>query len=404
MRRAALPDSPAVVDARVTGQLERYAGGQLARLLTTGTADNQGKVPGRSHAQNATQIEPSPADLAAAREFLGRIFQIQTPLGNPGNVKGDTAIAYVRRKMPEVTTDLAQVVVHRVQRKAKQLGADASLVEREWRRNPPLPVSDELTSSSGGNGSSVGNFGRQGNHDLCGCMAVEHPLAGNCLCCGRVICDQELIRPRGSHGGVSSIQKCPFCFVTLGDDGTGTGGADENNLEKATAHKNKLLDFARTSAKRTHIYDDQSDYYQADADRWSSPAEREAAEAEAVRRQEERELQKRQHSLSLGFGGDGTASAVAKSIEKPSIEEPSSKEEEEVVEQRAELTSDGHVHEFAPVVRPADVAFVAYKPQQQKSARRRKEKEEKKDGDGDNNNIIGGDSEHRVQHDLVHIA
>ena len=41
------------------------------------------------------------------------------------------------------------------------------------------------------------------------------------------------------------------------------------SLKKAIEHKNKLIEFDRTSAKRTHVIDDESDYFSTNS-RWLS--------------------------------------------------------------------------------------------------------------------------------------
>lgn len=44
---------------------------------------------------------------------------------------------------------------------------------------------------------------------------------------------------------------------------------DQENLRKAIEHKNKLIDFDRTSAKRTQVIDDESDYFNTNS-KWLS--------------------------------------------------------------------------------------------------------------------------------------
>lgn len=44
---------------------------------------------------------------------------------------------------------------------------------------------------------------------------------------------------------------------------------DEENLRKAVEHKNKLIDYDRTSAKRTQVIDDESDYFNTNS-KWLS--------------------------------------------------------------------------------------------------------------------------------------
>jgi hypothetical protein len=76
---------------------------------------------------------------------------------------------------------------------------------------------------------------------------VEHPLRGNCLSCGKIICQAE---PEGA---------CSFCGFDPKMKKNQTGVTTEM-LEKAVKHKNKLIEFQDNSAKRTIIYGELIDY------------------------------------------------------------------------------------------------------------------------------------------------
>ena len=45
-------------------------------------------------------------------------------------------------------------------------------------------------------------------------------------------------------------------------------------LAKAQAHKDKLLEFDKTHTKRTHVIDDESDYYSTGTASWLTPEEK----------------------------------------------------------------------------------------------------------------------------------
>ena len=77
----------------------------------------------------------------------------------------------------------------------------------------------------------------------CTCQARRHRLLGNCMSCGRVICEQEGWGP------------CFFCgepFMKKGKELKNKDGADA-----AAQHKDKLLAFQNNSAQRTKVVDDQ---------------------------------------------------------------------------------------------------------------------------------------------------
>ncbi|PRP74859.1 hypothetical protein PROFUN_09559 [Planoprotostelium fungivorum] len=106
----------------------------------------------------------------------------------------------------------------------------------------------------------------------CNCQATEHNLRGNCLSCGKIICEAE---PEGA---------CTFCgFDAKNKKG---GQVSSDTLEKAIKHKNKLIDYQENSAKRTIIYDDQSDYWTNN--NWLNPEEKK----EVMRREEENKSKK----------------------------------------------------------------------------------------------------------------
>eukprot|EP01117_Protostelium_nocturnum_P014890 TRINITY_DN5717_c0_g1_i1.p1 TRINITY_DN5717_c0_g1~~TRINITY_DN5717_c0_g1_i1.p1 ORF type:complete len:252 (+),score=106.82 TRINITY_DN5717_c0_g1_i1:162-917(+) len=78
----------------------------------------------------------------------------------------------------------------------------------------------------------------------CNCQAVRHPLIGNCISCGKIICELEGFGP------------CTFCghenFDKRGK--RNQNQAKPETLEKAIKHKDKLIEYEKNSAKRTVIY------------------------------------------------------------------------------------------------------------------------------------------------------
>lgn len=109
----------------------------------------------------------------------------------------------------------------------------------------------------------------KGRHH-CDCEAVRHRLINNCMHCGRIVCEQEGSGP------------CLFCGqlvcredeLSLIDSATKKGDALRRSLlqqqrpkgwEEAIAMRNKLLEFDRTSEKRTTVIDDESDYFRSNS-------------------------------------------------------------------------------------------------------------------------------------------
>eukprot|EP01028_Stygiella_incarcerata_P014145 TRINITY_DN911_c0_g1_i2.p1 TRINITY_DN911_c0_g1~~TRINITY_DN911_c0_g1_i2.p1 ORF type:complete len:487 (+),score=153.23 TRINITY_DN911_c0_g1_i2:157-1617(+) len=99
----------------------------------------------------------------------------------------------------------------------------------------------------------------------CDCQARKHALIGNCLHCGRVVCEQEGKGP------------CLFCGEWVGMTEEEFASLDPRAKE-AMQHRDKLLEFDRTSKKRTHVFDDHSDYFELSRTCWATEKERAIAE------------------------------------------------------------------------------------------------------------------------------
>ena len=75
---------------------------------------------------------------------------------------------------------------------------------------------------------------------ICGCYGNKHKPLTNCLHCGRISCEAE------------GFDFCPFCHNLIEDF------RKEKADTSALLHKERLLQFDRTSAARTNILDDQA--------------------------------------------------------------------------------------------------------------------------------------------------
>ena len=124
----------------------------------------------------------------------------------------------------------------------------------------------------------------------CDCQAQKHDLINNCTKCGRIVCKQEGSGPclfcnhlvctreeqevlnRGSKKSDQLMKKL-----------MGNGNKNESSASvavpatsksKAENLKNKLLEYDRTSEKRTKVIDDESDYFAVDSDKWLTQEQR----------------------------------------------------------------------------------------------------------------------------------
>ncbi|KAL3691554.1 hypothetical protein R1sor_005205 [Riccia sorocarpa] len=114
----------------------------------------------------------------------------------------------------------------------------------------------------------------------CNCQCTRHNLVNNCLSCGRIVCEQEGEGP------------CTFCGALVLREGSDYAGLDGVSLPpvseadvKAEEFKNRLVEYDRTSAARTTVIDDQSEYFNIDGNTWLTDQEK----AMLKKRQEEEE-------------------------------------------------------------------------------------------------------------------
>lgn len=132
---------------------------------------------------------------------------------------------------------------------------------------------------------------------MCNCQAAKHKLINNCIQCGRIVCEQEGSGP------------CLFCGNLVCSDEENrlieSASKKGDNLKKslmqqnrpkgweeALAMRNRLLEYDRTSERRTTVIDDESDYFAANSV-WLSDAERKKM------KQLETELNDKKHASRL---------------------------------------------------------------------------------------------------------
>jgi hypothetical protein len=178
-----------------------------------------------------------------------------------------------------------------------------------------------------------------------------HRLFCNCLECGRIVCELEAAelcaacsRPLYTHGARSTNERMSAEAVRQARQravdeelarldpaaaghgaasavaGTPGGAADADaaaeerlRLVSALRLRDQLLEFDRSSAQRTKVFDDHADYFAASESVWLSAQEREAAaviaqEREAKRREDDRGVgAARGVKIALDFTGRAVA-------------------------------------------------------------------------------------------------
>ncbi|XP_053318517.1 activating signal cointegrator 1 [Spea bombifrons] len=152
----------------------------------------------------------------------------------------------------------------------------------------------------------------------CECLAQKHRLINNCMACGRIVCEQEGSGPCLFCGNLVCTNEEQDILQRDSNKSQKLrkkllGGAESSlkmdvsskdllprqeirmkeGLERALQHRDRLLEFDKTSVRRTQVIDDESDYFSSDTNQWLSEAER-----EAIRRREQ-ELQDLRHASRL---------------------------------------------------------------------------------------------------------
>lgn len=146
----------------------------------------------------------------------------------------------------------------------------------------------------------------KGRH-LCNCQASKHTLINNCIQCGRIVCEQEGSGP------------CLFCgnLVCTEDEHKLIESSSKkgDNLKKsllqqqrpkgweeAVAMRNRLIDYDRTSEKRTTVIDDESDYFKTNSV-WLSDAERAKLKKLEEEMNAKKHASRRSQKVAIDFAG-----------------------------------------------------------------------------------------------------
>lgn len=110
--------------------------------------------------------------------------------------------------------------------------------------------------------TSGGTLLKSGRH-LCYCEGRLHQVLTNCINCGKIICEQE------KYGD------CLFCQTPVNPKEDFSKKEKSNpSFMKAVEHRNKLIEFDKSYTQRTVVYDEQTDYYESDVNKWLSEQEK----------------------------------------------------------------------------------------------------------------------------------
>uniref|UniRef100_A0A8C9QSJ2 Thyroid hormone receptor interactor 4 n=1 Tax=Spermophilus dauricus TaxID=99837 RepID=A0A8C9QSJ2_SPEDA len=162
----------------------------------------------------------------------------------------------------------------------------------------------------------------------CDCLGQKHKLINNCLICGRIVCEQEGSGPclfcgslvctheeqdilqRDSNKSQKLLKKLMSGMENSGKVDISTKdllphqeSRIKSGLEKAIKHKDKLLEFDRTSIRRTQVIDDESDYFASDSNQWLSKIERETLQKREEELRELRHASRLSKKVTIDFAG-----------------------------------------------------------------------------------------------------
>lgn len=172
----------------------------------------------------------------------------------------------------------------------------------------------------GAEGQARSSVRLPGRHP-CECLGQKHSLVNNCTECGRIVCMQEGSGPcffcgalvctreeqeilaRNSKKSQKLYQKL-LTQTIEGDTGVKTeSSAADEGLQKAIAHKNRLIEYDKSGVRRTKVIDDECDYFASDTNRWLSKQERDALRKKEDELREKRHGSRRQMKITLDFAG-----------------------------------------------------------------------------------------------------
>lgn len=141
----------------------------------------------------------------------------------------------------------------------------------------------------------------------CNCEAVKHKLINNCIKCGRIVCEQEGSGPCLFCGHLV----CNLEEQMLIESSSKKGENLKKSLlqqqrpkgwEEAMAMRNKLLEYDRSSEKRTTVIDDESDYFTSNSV-WLSDGERKKIKRLEAEFNERKHASRLSRKVTLDFGG-----------------------------------------------------------------------------------------------------
>ncbi|XP_074650091.1 activating signal cointegrator 1-like [Tubulanus polymorphus] len=214
-----------------------------------------------------------------------------------------------------------------ISEKAESMNLDNSTASHSKKKNKFV----SLYSNEGQAKTIIKLPGRHG----CECQASKHALISNCLRCGRVVCEQEGSGPclycgnlvctreeqeilsRGSKKSERLRQQLMKLHkVENGDSGDLPHQASRINdgLQKAVEHKEKLLEYDKSCARRTQVIDDESDYFATEGNSWLTTEERSKLKSREAELRQQRHGSRLDRKITFDFAGRRIIDAEMESV------------------------------------------------------------------------------------------
>ncbi|XP_050352168.1 activating signal cointegrator 1 [Nymphalis io] len=202
----------------------------------------------------------------------------------------------------------------------------------------------------------------KGRH-RCDCQASKHELINNCLQCGRVVCKQEgsgpclfcgnlVCTPEEQREINAKTKSSAKLIETLMDRSRPKG------WEAAVSHRNKLLEYDRTSERRTRVTDDDSDYFSANSV-WLNAAERDGLQRYQAELHDRKHASRLQKKMTFDFAGRQIVEdkTIEHEVDEDHIRNISSSSAPSIQMLRPDMLADSFDRDVAPGVNAPVLQF-----------------------------------------------
>eukprot|EP00039_Didymoeca_costata_P011480 m.161461 g.161461 ORF g.161461 m.161461 type:complete len:567 (+) comp15187_c0_seq17:2171-3871(+) len=262
----------------------------------------------------------------------------------------------------------------------KQGKKKAAQIQQDVQAEPTInQSSDSSTTKKPKKGGYVNLYSKEGEGKVsqllpgrvdCGCNATKHDLVNNCIHCGRIVCTQEGVGPCITCGELvctpemneilsRGSRKSEKLKEKIMKDVQDKAEKAEKALTAALEHKQRLLNYQSSGARRMKVIDDESDYYSSDNNKWLTSQQKEAIKKKELQRRQRKEEARRANTIQIDFTNGGSVISVDTSKDLPDMYS------HEINDEQEDDGKDDHNMGFGenPYL-PENVQKPTYKPQE----------------------------------------